>query len=174
MRDGVKSGNRARSFSMCCFMRIRLKSWLASIRRQVARRFGSGTAAVVVGNPPWGYPKKEDEEGHKALAETVKWCNAKGGTPNRRQRTFAGIHPPDARTFAGWRKSWTADFFRIFFKHHENSRAFRHVWLKSARLEHVVNFAHVRQIFFSGPQREAQGISPFVSVVFEKKFKRTQ
>jgi hypothetical protein len=42
------------------------------------------------------------------------------------------------------------------------------VWLKSARLEHIVNFAHVRQIFFSGAQREAQGISPFASVVFEK------
>ena len=26
----------------------------------------------------------------------------------------------------------------------------------------------MRQVFFSGPQREAQGISPFVSVVFEK------
>ena len=40
--------------------------------------------------------------------------------------------------------------------------------MRSARLEHVVNFAHVRHVFFSGPQREAKGIAPFISVVFEK------
>src|SRR6185437_3781513 len=34
---------------------------------EVTKRFGSGSAAVVVGNPPWGYPKKEDEEGRKAM-----------------------------------------------------------------------------------------------------------
>src|ERR1035437_5917964 len=56
----------------------------------------------------------------------------------------------------------------VFFKHHQNSRDFRRVWLSSARLEHVVNFAHVRQGFFFDPQREAKGISPFVSVVFQK------
>ena len=56
----------------------------------------------------------------------------------------------------------------VFFKHHANSREFRRVWLNSSRLEHVVNFAHVRHVFFSGPQRQAQGISPFVSVVFER------
>jgi hypothetical protein len=43
------------------------------------RRFGPGSASVVVGNPPWGYPKKEDKDGQKALAQTVKWCDAKKG-----------------------------------------------------------------------------------------------
>ena len=32
---------------------------------EVTQRFGPGSASVVVGNPPWGYPKKEDTEGQK-------------------------------------------------------------------------------------------------------------
>ena len=56
----------------------------------------------------------------------------------------------------------------MLFKNHPKSRKFRRVWLNSARLEHIVNFAHVRQIFFSNPQREAQSVSPFLSVVFQK------
>jgi len=34
---------------------------------EVTCRFGPGSATVVVGNPPWGYPKKEDKAGQKAL-----------------------------------------------------------------------------------------------------------
>jgi hypothetical protein len=135
---------------------------------EVAQRFGSGSAAVVVGNPPWGYPKKEDEDGHKALAETVKWCTAKQGRPiGDKELSQAFIHLTQELLQDGGKAGLLVSS-GVFFKHHQNSRAFRRVWLKSARLEHVVNFAHVRQIFFSGPQREAQGISPFVSVVFEK------
>ena len=60
----------------------------------------------------------------------------------------------------------------MLFKHHPNSTKFRRVWLLSARLIHVVNFAHVRHVFFSGPQRNSGGISPFISVVFEKSSKK--
>ncbi len=135
---------------------------------EVTRRFGSGSAAVVVGNPPWGYPKKEDGDGRKALAETVKWCNAKQGRPiGDKELSQAFIHLTQELLQDGGKAGLLVSS-GVFFKHHQNSRDFRRVWFKSARLEHVVNFAHVRQIFFSGPQREAQGISPFVSVVFEK------
>ena len=48
---------------------------------EVARRFGSASVEVVVGNPPWGYPKKEDPNGRKALGEITKWCDAKKGRP---------------------------------------------------------------------------------------------
>lgn len=135
---------------------------------EVAQRFGSGSAAVVVGNPPWGYPKREDVDGQKALAETVEWCDAKKGRPiGDKELSQAFIHLSQEILQDGGKAGLLVSS-GVFFKHHKNSRDFRHVWLKSARLEQVVNFAHVRQIFFSGPQREAQGISPFVSVVFEK------
>lgn len=136
---------------------------------EVTRRFGPGSATVVVGNPPWGYPKKEDEDGQKALAQTLKWCDAKKDRPvGDKELSQAFIH----LTLALLQDQGRAGLLvssGVFFKHHPNSRDFRRVWLNSAQLDHVVNFAHVRQIFFSGPQRVTQSISPFISVVFEKK-----
>jgi hypothetical protein len=135
---------------------------------EVTQRFGAGSAAVVVGNPPWGYPKKEDKDGQKALGETVNWCNAKKGRPiGDNELSQAFIHLTQELLQDGGRAGLLVSS-GVFFKHHENSRDFRRVWLKSARLQHVVNFAHVRQVFFSGSQREAKGISPFASVIFEK------
>ena len=135
---------------------------------EVTKRFGSGSAAVVVGNPPWGYPKKEDEEGRKAMAATTAWCQAKEGRPlGDKELSQAFIHLTLALLRSGGRAGLLVSS-GVFFKHHDNSRAFRRVWLESSKLKHVVNFAHVRHVFFSDVQREAQGISPFVSVVFEK------
>ena len=135
---------------------------------EVTRRFGPGTATVVVGNPPWGYPKKEDKDGQKALAYTLKWCDAKKGRPvGDKELSQAFVHLTLALLQDAGRAGLLVSS-GVLYKHHPKSRDFRRVWLNSARLEHVVNFAHVRQIFFSGPQRHAQGISPFVSVVFQK------
>jgi hypothetical protein len=135
---------------------------------EVTKRFGSGSASVVVGNPPWGYPKKEDEEGRTAMTATTAWCQAKEGRPlGDKELSQAFIHLTLALLRSGGKAGLLVSS-GVFFKHHDNSRQFRRVWLESAKLTHVVNFAHVRHIFFSGDQREAQGISPFVSVVFEK------
>jgi hypothetical protein len=135
---------------------------------EVTRRFGPGTATVVVGNPPWGYPKKEDKDGQKALAETMKWCDPKKGRPvGDKELSQAFIHLTLALLKEGGRAGLLVSS-GVLYKHHRKSCEFRRVWLSSSRLEHVVNFAHVRQIFFSGPQREAKGISPFLSVVFER------
>ena len=135
---------------------------------EVTRRFGPGSADVVVGNPPWGHPKKDDKEGHKALAKTLEWCDAKNDRAvGDNELSQAFIHLALALLRDGGRAGLLVSS-GVFFKHHENSRKFRRVWLNAARLEHVVNFAHVRHIFFSGPEREAKGISPFVSVVFRR------
>jgi hypothetical protein len=133
-----------------------------------ARRFGSGSATVVVGNPPWGRPKKDDTNGRKALAETVKWCDARHGRPiGNEELSQAFIHLAMELLQDGGKAGLLVSS-GVLFKHHANSRKFRKVWLTSVRLEHVVNFSHVRHVFFSGPQREASGIAPFISVVFEK------
>jgi hypothetical protein len=135
---------------------------------EVTSRFGPSTAMVVVGNPPWGYPKKDDVEGHRAMKEIVKWCSPKQGRPiGDKELSQAFIHLTQALLQEGGKAGLLVSS-GIFFKHHRNSRDFRGVWLTSACLNHVVNFAHVRQVFFSDPQREAKGISPFVSVVFQK------
>jgi hypothetical protein len=135
---------------------------------ELTQRFGPGCAAVVVGNPPWGYPKKEDDDGQKAMVEIVDWCDAKKGRPiGDKELSQAFIHLTNALLRDGGKAGLLVSS-GVLFKRHQNSRAFRHVWFSASRLHHVVNFAHVRQIFFSGPQREAKGISPFVSVVFEK------
>jgi hypothetical protein len=136
---------------------------------EVTQRFGAGSAAIVVGNPPWGYPKKEDDEGSKAVTEMTKWCDPKKGRPiGDKELSQAFIHLSMALLREGGKAGLLVSS-GVFFKRHKNSRDFRRVWLEATRLEHVVNFAHVRQVFFSGLQREAKGISPFVSVVFEKK-----
>ncbi|MGO9167394.1 MAG: class I SAM-dependent DNA methyltransferase [Candidatus Sulfotelmatobacter sp.] len=135
---------------------------------EVTKRFGPASATVVVGNPPWGYPKKEDLDGRKAMVAITEWCDAKKNRPiGDKELSQAFIHLTQALLQDGGRAGLLLSS-GVFFKHHKNSRDFRRVWLTSARLEHVVNFAHVRQIFFSDPHREAKGISPFVSVVFEK------
>jgi len=135
---------------------------------EVTRRFGPGSASVVVGNPPWGYPKKDDAQGQKALKQTLKWCEPQEGRPiGDKELSQAFIHLTLALLNEGGRAGLLVSS-GVFFKNHSNSQKFRQVWLKSARLEHIANFAHVRQIFFSGRQREAQGVSPFVSVVFER------
>ncbi len=135
---------------------------------EVVQRFGGGCADVVVGNPPWGYPKPEDEEGHKALAVTLAWCNPKQGRPiGDKELSQAFIH----LSLALLRDGGTAGLLvssGVLFKHADNSREFRRVWLTTSRLRQVVNFAHVRHVYFAGPTRKVKGIAPFVSVVFEK------
>jgi hypothetical protein len=135
---------------------------------EITRRFGQDTATVVVGNPPWGYPDSDDPDGQRALAEMLKWCDTQKGRPvGDKELSQAFIHLALALLKDNGRAGLLVSS-GVLFKHHEKSVAFRRVWLKSARLEHVVNFAHVRQIYFSGPGREAQGISPFLSVVFQR------
>lgn len=141
---------------------------------EVAKCFGVATADVVVGNPPWGTPKKGDQIGLKALKRAVEWCTERKHAIGDNELSQAFIHLAvellKDRGRAGMLVS-----SGVFFKHHQNSRDFRNQWLTRVRLEHVVNFAHVRQFFFrdkaskSGSRtRKSEAIAPFVSVVFEK------
>jgi N-6 DNA Methylase len=135
---------------------------------EVTQRFGAGSAAVVVGNPPWGYPKKEDVDGRQAMVATMDWCVPEKNRPvGDKELSQAFIHLTLSLLQDGGRAGLLVSS-GVLYKRHEKSRQFRHVWLNSARLEHIVNFAHVRQIFFSGVEREAKGISPFISAVFTK------
>ena len=135
---------------------------------EVTRRFGEACASVVVGNPPWGNPKKKDPDGQKAMEAVKAWCDPKKGRPlGGRELSQAFIHLTGAILKEGGRAGLLVSS-GVLFKHHNNSREFRRVWLRSVRLEHIVNFGHVRRVFFSGTQRDSTGVSPFISVIFEK------
>ena len=127
----------------------------------VLNKFSSNCADVVIGNPPWGQPKQGDKAGAFALQKGLDWCEQNNYPVGDKERSQAFI----------WK---TLDFLKdggvasllvstgVFFKHHENSQKFRNQWLSSIKLIEVINFSHVRDIFFSG------AISPFASVVFQK------
>jgi len=135
---------------------------------RIRRRFGKGCADVVVGNPPWGNPRRDDLEGRAALRAVRAWCSPKKGRPlGDNELSQAFIHLTGAILKDGGRAGLLVSS-GVLFKRHENSRKFRRVWLRSVRLEQIVNFAHVRHVFFSGAQRKSNGISPFISVIFEK------
>jgi type I restriction-modification system DNA methylase subunit len=127
----------------------------------VLNKFSSNCADVVIGNPPWGQPKRGDKLGENALQKALDWCKQNNYPVGDKERSQAFI----------WK---TLDFLNdggvasllvstgVFFKHHANSREFRKLWLSSIRLIEVINFSHVRDIFFSDAD------SPFASVVFQK------
>lgn len=130
------------------------------------RKLASKTMDVVVGNPPWGYPSKKDQKGIEAALRAEAWCKAQEFDIGDKELSQAFIH----RTVDLLRDGGKAGLLvstGVFFKHHPKSRAFRRHWLKTCCLQHVVNFAAVRDLFFQKSQ-ESKAIAPFASVVFNK------
>lgn len=133
------------------------------------RLFGPNSADVVVGNPPWGDPTPKTPREKQAVADLKEWCDPEKGRPlGDKERSQAFIHLTLALLKEGGRSGLLVSS-GVLFKHHDNSKAFRKVWLNDVQLRQVVNFAHVRHVFFSGKDRRTKGISPFVSVVFDKR-----
>lgn len=143
----------------------------------VRKHFGPASADVVVGNPPWGEVKPSDVLGRKALPTTKAWLSAE---PDRvigdNELSQAFVHLALELLSDGGKAALLLSS-GVLYKHHKNSRAFRQSWLRQCKLEHVVNFAHVRHIFFADPARPGNrrgalrkndGASPFISAIFEK------
>lgn len=110
---------------------------------------------VVVGNPPWGAAKGITEQIQKG------WCNAFGWTIGGKEPSQAFI----ARILSLLKSAGVCGLLvstGVFFKSHDNSEGFRQAWLKQVTLKKVVNFAHVRHVFFNAD-------SPFAFVHFEAK-----
>jgi hypothetical protein len=143
----------------------------------VRRHFGAGTADVVVGNPPWGKVKLKDESGRAALAQTQVWCRAATERAvGDKEMSQAFVHLALEFLVDGGKAALLLSS-GVLFKQGANSRAFRESWLRRCRLIHIVNFAHVRHLYFSDPGqgrggkssvRESDGTSPFISAIFEK------
>jgi len=132
------------------------------------KSFGLGSANVVVGNPPWGDPAPHTPAEKQAIADLKDWCDYDQGRPwGDKERSQAFLHLTLSLLRPGGMGGLLVSS-GVFFKQHDNSKAFRKVWLSDVHLRHVVNFAHVRHVFFSGPHRKTKGISPFACVVFTK------
>lgn len=143
----------------------------------VRRNFGPASADVVVGNPPWGEVKPGDTLGRAAMPTTKQWlAAAKDRIIGDNELSQAFVHL-SLELLADGGKAALLLSSGVLFKQHENSRLFRQIWLRRCKLEQVVNFAHVRHIFFADPARpgkrkgalrENDGTSPFISAIFEK------
>ncbi|MGI9322112.1 MAG: HsdM family class I SAM-dependent methyltransferase, partial [Pseudomonadales bacterium] len=135
---------------------------------EITKRFGPESASVVVGNPPWGALGRNDPLGQEIMATMTEWCGDEKGRPvGDKELSQAFIHLARELMEEGGRAGLLVSS-GVLFKRHANSQKFRRAWLDSIRLEHVVNFAHVRRVFFSGTQRRTGATAPFISVVFEK------
>jgi hypothetical protein len=109
---------------------------------------------IIVGNPPWG---ATDESG-----TALKWCRARDNPVGDGELSQAFVWKTlDLLKDGGYAGLLLST--GVFFKRHPHSQAFRRKWLKQAKLLEVINFAHVRDIFFN------KGVAPFASVVFQKK-----
>jgi len=139
----------------------------AIIQDDIRKRFGTGSADVVVGNPPWGDPEGPNPHATEGKSGAMRWCAANTKSVGDKELSQAFIH----KTLDVLRDGGRAGLLvstGVFFKRHEPSRLFRRQWLEAATLEHVVNFAAVRDTFFSGPSHKDGAIAPFASVIFEK------
>lgn len=117
---------------------------------------------IIVGNPPWGFVKKNKAapEILKAQTQAQEWCNRFGWFIGDKELSQAFI----ARSLSLMKTDGECGFLvstGIFFKGHSNSQKFRQRWLSESTIKCVVNFAHVREIFFN------DAISPFAFVHYK-------
>nr|VFK45329.1 MAG: N-6 DNA Methylase [Candidatus Kentron sp. TC] len=141
---------------------------IQSTDTRVEEYFGPESADVVVGNPPWGAVNKDDEIGKAAWKVAEKWCDPeKGRFIGDKEQSQAFVH----LALALLRNNGVAGMLLssgVLFKQHENSRKFRQSWLSRCRLGQVINFAHVRDLYFTGKGHASKGIAPFILATFEK------
>jgi type I restriction-modification system DNA methylase subunit len=124
---------------------------------------------VIVGNPPWGFKKKKEasQEIEQAQQQAQKWCEAFGWSIGDKELSQAFI----ARSLSLLKNGGVCGLLvsaGVFLKHHSKSQRFRKRWLEATSINAIVNFTHVRQLYFS------VAISPFVFVHYEAKMDEPQ
>ena len=133
----------------------------------VLSKFTESCADIVIGNPPWGAESlKKNEDGKEALRVVLKWCKDNNLSVGDEEPSQAFIH----RAINLLRKGGEAGLLvssGVFFKQANPSKLFRKQVFDSVLLKHVVNFSHVRDVFFN------DAIAPFASLVFRKEQNRS-
>jgi len=140
---------------------------------RIAERFGSDCADVVVGNPPWGSLDKKNKNDNVVQG----WCDEKDKAKKDRkgkrvigdsEQSQAFVHLALELLRNGGTAGMLLSSGVIFNQHNKNSRAFRQSWLTRCRLGQIINFAHVRELYFSDKGHANKGISPFILTTFTK------
>jgi len=127
----------------------------------VRKNFLSECADIVVGNPPWGMPSSDDIPGRKSLGKVLEWSNNKRKSISNKELSQAFIW----RTIELLKNSGSAALLvssGVLLKNSVRSNRFKQDLLGTIRLQEVVNFVQVRDLFFN------DAISPFISIVFKK------
>jgi N-6 DNA Methylase len=135
----------------------------------IRRRFTANCADVVIGNPPWGSPESDDTDGIAEMNIALQWCQQHNLPVSDKERSQAFIW----RTLDLLRNGGIAGLListGVLYKKLPGSHEFRNEWLKWVKVERIVNFAHVRDVFFKGPARQVEAIAPFASTIFKKEF----
>ncbi len=119
----------------------------------------SNSVDVVVGNPPWGFVSKNKttQEIAKAQEKAKEWCERSGWSIGDNEQSQAFI----ARSFGLLKEDGVSGLLvstGVFWKGQGKSQKFRQDWLERCTIKTVINFAHVRHMFFE------KAISPFAMV----------
>lgn len=117
---------------------------------------------LIIGNPPWGLAQKNKAslEIQQAQAQAQEWCQQFGWSIGDKELSQAFI----ARSLSLLKPDGECGFLvstGVFFKGHPNSQKFRQRWLVESTIKTVVNFAHVREIYFN------KAISPFAFIHYK-------
>jgi type I restriction-modification system DNA methylase subunit len=113
---------------------------------------------IVIGNPPWGYANSSEPDIQEEQKLAGKWCHAFDWTIGDKELSQAFV----ARIMSLVKPGGICGLLLstgVFFKHHKKSKDFRKQWLENVAIEKVVNFIHVRHVFFNAD-------SPFAFVLF--------
>jgi hypothetical protein len=117
---------------------------------------------IIVGNPPWGFKKRAVQEIELAQQQAQRWCEVFGWSIGDKELSQAFI----ARSLTLLKEGGESALLvstGVFLKHHPNSRKFRRRWLQETTINAIVNFTHVRQIYFNA------AIAPFTFVSYGAK-----
>jgi len=121
-------------------------------------RFRQACADVVVGNPPWGKYKSIGYEAKKI----EEWCISQNKAVGNKELAQAFIHLSLHMLKNGGIAGLLVPTAGTFLNQAKTSKTFRRQLLNSAILRQVINFDHVRDIFFH------DAIAPFSIIVFQK------
>ncbi|MCP4363514.1 MAG: N-6 DNA methylase, partial [Chloroflexi bacterium] len=117
---------------------------------------------IIIGNPPWGYLKKNEgtPELQAAQKHAQRWCDVFGWSIGDKELSQAFI----ARAATLLKPDGESGLLvstGVLLKRHKKNLKFRQRWLVEHTINKVVNFSHVRSAFFSG------AISPFCFIQYQ-------
>ncbi|HKQ06807.1 MAG TPA: N-6 DNA methylase [Blastocatellia bacterium] len=119
---------------------------------------------IIVGNPPWseagsGSDIKKDKERDDGRLQAIRWAKAYERTVGDKSYSQLFIY----RTLSLVKDPGVIGLLvhsSVIFNQRSTSQEFRQVWLSESTINEVVNFVHVRRLFFD------KSIAPFIFVHF--------